>query len=217
MPTARQFALQIPLLLAGLCAAGACRSQDAPTVKTGTYVGILYGQNSVGGEFDDTLVLTGPSSVFDVPRVQSGSGAGLILGFRSAGAAFEISYQKSNHDTTSILLGRSQAQYRNLDLDFKFDFLAKESIRPFGLFGIGFPRLTIKGSKFDGASFSDATYSGLGLNFGLGAAYYMFPQWAVSATVLYRLTRFSTVDGVAIDGALKGPGMAYKLATTYTF
>jgi hypothetical protein len=190
----------------------------AQAVKTGTYLGLQYGYNNIGGEFDDTIVLSTSSEVIDVPSAKAGGGAGLVLGYRSpGGGGFELGWHRSSHNTQSSLLGASKATFEALDLDAKYGLYSEGAGRVWALFGVGFLRLTVDRSRINSSGTFDARYSGASLNLGLGGAYYFIPQWALTLDVFWRQTRFGSVQGKTIDGGLKGPGAAARVATIWTF
>ncbi|MCW5635370.1 MAG: hypothetical protein KIT17_18680 [Rubrivivax sp.] len=193
-------------------------AQGDGNVHTGGYLGVLYGHNAVGGEFDDTVVLRGANEVIDVPRMNAGGGAGLLWGIRtSGGGGFEIGWHRSRHRTTSVLLGDSRATLSFLDFDGKWGLYREGPVRAWLLFGFGFPKLVVERSRITGAGRSDASYSGYSLNLGAGVAYYPLPRLGLTFDLLWRRTEFTSVQGEAIDEGLKGPGRALRFATTWAY
>jgi hypothetical protein len=66
--TSAKRSLRIALIPA-LGAAGDGRGQPVAAAKPATYLGTLHGQNGIRGEFDDTVVLSGPAFAVDAPRI----------------------------------------------------------------------------------------------------------------------------------------------------
>jgi hypothetical protein len=191
---------------------------QAQSIKAGTYLGLQYGHDNIGGEFDDTIVLASSTEVIDVPRVKAGGGAGLVLGYRTAGGGgFEFGWHRSSHRTSSVALGASDATFEAFDIDGKLGFAGDGALRVWALFGVGIVTMTVERSRLVGSSRLDARYRGASLNFGLGGAYYVTPQLGLTLDVFWRQTRFNTVQGTEIDGGLKAQGAAARVATIWTF
>lgn len=187
-------------------------------VREGAYVGLQYGYDKIGGEFDDTVVLRGQSEVIDVPRVKPGGGAGLVWGYRtSAGGGLEFGWHRSRHRTTSILLGDSTASLSIFDIDARWGLYNRDSVRAWVLFGLALPRMTIERSRVSAAARGDASYSGYGLNLGVGAAYHPTAAIGLTLDLFWRRMNFSTVQGTSIDGGLDGSGLAWRINTVWSY
>ncbi|MBN2019632.1 MAG: porin family protein [Sedimentisphaerales bacterium] len=196
-------------------------SDSGFTVKQGFYIGAMYVNNSMSGDFDDTVFYTSGSKVYDVPDVDNGTGFGIVLGARGKDGAFELSYQRTNHDTSSsfVDIGDSEATYNIIDLNFKFDVFARDRLRPYLLIGFGFPWLTIEDSMYDDddGSYDDETFTGISFNLGAGLAYYLDPQWAITGGIIYRWNRFSSVEGKSLDDTLSEKALNLTFGVAYTF
>lgn len=219
----KKFSTIIIISLLALIMTSAVYAQDAAYVKDGTYIGVFLTSNQMSGDFDGTsLGYVAPGEFLDVPDVDSGSGLGILLGVRmpNAKGAVELGYQRSRHDTSSIWIdmGANEAAYNVIDLNIKIDVLAREQIRPYILFGFGFPWLTVEDrGMIDGLTYQDATFTGLCLNVGAGAAYYFRPDLAVTGGIIYRWNRFSSAEGRSLPDSLIEKALCFRIGVNYTF
>lgn len=194
------------------------RAHDATSIKEGTYIGLYLTSNQMSGDFDDSTSYSTYDEFLDVPDVDSGTGIGAVLGFRVPKGALELGYQRSSHDVSGVIHEEGDAKYNIIDLNFKIDVLARNQIRPYLLFGFGFPWLTIENSLYDYYSgWEDATFFGLALNVGAGAAYYFRPDLAVDGGILYRWNRFSSAEGKSLDESLIETTLCFRIGLAYTF
>jgi opacity protein-like surface antigen len=191
---------------------------QAQAVKPGAYMGLQYGFDNVGGEFNDTITLATSSEAIDVPRVKGGGGAGVLIGWRTGGGGgFELGWHRSSHGTSSVAFGFGNASFEAVDLDGKYGLYNEGPVRLWGRLGIGFLQMTVDGSRSVAGSRSDARYKGSSINLGVGGAYDITPQWGLMLDLFWRGSRFGTVQGRDIDGGLKAEGVAWRLATTWMF
>jgi opacity protein-like surface antigen len=157
--------------------------------------------------------------VYDVPDVQDGDGFYVALGGRSNTFSYELGYQRTVHDTSSsfVDIGDSTATYNVVDMNMRFDVFARQQIRPYLLAGIGFTWIDIDDSSTDGFTYDDETFSGFALNAGAGIAYYMLPQWALTAGIVYRWNWYDSVESKDLDDDLKERALGFTAGMTYTF
>jgi hypothetical protein len=190
-------------------------------VKDGIYLELFGVQNRVGGDFSAITYLETSSEVLDVPDVDPGYGFGISLGNRGEEGAFEISYQRSTHDTHSsfIDIGDQDGYLNIIDFNFKFDVFPKKQVRPYILLGFGFPWLTITNSLYDSYedSYEDATFIGISGNIGCGLAYYFTPRWCLTGGMTYRWMSFMTAEGRSIEDDLDAGGPCLRLGIAFTF
>jgi opacity protein-like surface antigen len=196
--------------------------EDSNYVKDGFYLGAMFLNNSMSGEFDDSSFLITSTELFDAPDIDDSTGFGVVAGFRRDKISFEIDYQRSVHDTSSSFLffgtaGKSEAAYNVIDLNLKVDVFARKQLRPYVLIGMGFPWITIEDSATDGFSVYDETFTGIALNTGGGMAYYFHPRWAITAGAVYRWNWFSRVEDVKIDDYLLEEVLCLTVGFAYTF
>lgn len=188
-------------------------------ISEGMYIRGFLVHNGIGGDFDDSIMLFAPGEAFDVPDVKEGSGFGISLGSRSKSGQAEISYIRSLHDTSSVLLGSSEAAFNLINCEGRINVFSYKALRPFVSLGVGIPWMTIEDSKTtDGIVFDDsATYIGFSWQIGGGAAYYLTPELSVSADISYRWMTFGSVSGTEIDENLKAAAPIFSLGAEYVF
>ena len=112
-------------------------------------------------------------------------------------------------------------------MNFKVDVFAHDQVRPYILFGFGFPWLTIENGLAEldydyylddyVLSFEDETFFGFALNAGAGLAYYFHPQWAVTGGVIYRWNWFTSAEGSDLDDNLLERAFCFNVGIAYTF
>lgn len=189
-------------------------------IKNGTYLEIFGVQNRVGKDFYGTY-LTSTEAVADVPDVDPGGGFGISLGQRGERGAFEISYQRSDHDTHSYFtdIGDQKGYLNIIDFNIKVDVCAKERVRPYFLLGFGFPWLTITDSYMDvyDDSLQNETFLGISGNVGCGLAYFLTPRLCITGGMAYRWMFFTSVKGYSIEENLSAGGPCLRLGLAYTF
>lgn len=207
--------LLLSVLVTWVLASYAC-GEASQEPKEGTFIGGFVSINNIGGRFDGKWLYDFGGYQYDIPNIDSGLGGGLVLGSRKSGGAYELSYQHSFYDTSSIVLGASKAQMNMINLDLKIDVFAKPKLKPQVLFGVGIPWLTIGAGKIEGATVGRATYVGYAFNFGGAMSYYVTPQWALNGSIFYRYMRFDSLNGADIRG-LYGSGINYTLGLAHTF
>ena len=207
-------------------------AQGSKYVKEGTYIGVYWTESQMFGDFDGTPRYYHDyfyTEILDVPYVDDGSGFGVVLGGRGSKGAFEFGYHRTRHDTSSAYLdvGESEASYNIIDLNFKIDVFARDQLRPYILFGFGFPWLTIEDGSIEEEydyylddyvlSYDDATFFGFALNAGTGITYYFQPQWAVTAGLIYRWNWFTSAEGASLDENLLEKAFCFNIGIAYTF
>ncbi len=187
-------------------------------VQDGFYLEFFGIRNSIGGDFDDTSYLYRWDTIYDVPKVDAGYGFGASLGLRTDNAAFEVSYQRSTHDTFSSFteIGEQEASLSILDFNAKFDIFEKDRVRPYLLVGLGLPWLTIPDSMID-TTYNDETFYGISGNLGVGLAYYFNPKVCITGGMIYRWLYFTSVEGVSIHDELSAGGPCFRLGIAFTF
>ena len=215
----------IMLNLLFLVSASVVYAQGSSYVKEGAYLGVYFTDARMFGDFDNTVSYYGYDEIYEVPYVDDGTGFGVVLGARTEKGAVELGYQRTRHDTIS--LGGDEASYNIIDLNFKVDVFARDQVRPYILFGFGFPWLTIENGLAEldydyylddyVFSFEDETFFGFALNAGAGLAYYFHPQWAVTGGVIYRWNWFTSAEGSDLDDNLLERAFCFNVGIAYTF
>lgn len=185
--------------------------------KDGMYVRGFLINNSIGGDFNDTIYLNNGSLAVDVPKIEDGSGWGVAWGGRRSGKYFgggvEFSYSRSTHETSSVLLGPSEAAFNALDLTLLMDVKTIYGLRPYGSIGCGANWLTLENGSTDG----DATFSGYSFFYGVGLEYFVTPNWCLNAGIGHRATTFTTVEGISIIDDLDASGATSNIGVSYIF
>lgn len=191
-------------------------AQDGSYVKDGTYIGGYFTKNNMSGDFNNQI-LGNPLGEFIVPaEIDDGTGFGIVLGHRQQKVAFELGYQRSRHDLSLFV---EDASYSVIDFNFKVDVFERNQIRPYVLFGFGFPWITIEDGLYDyyDDSVEDATYWGWALNAGAGVSYYFQPQWAVTGGLIYRWNWFTGAEGGSLQDTLLEKAFCFRIGLAYTF
>lgn len=91
------------------------RAEEFGGVKDGYYLGAMFVYNQMGGDFDDSIIFESKDEadldLFNVPDVDDGAGFGLCLGRRVDRLSFEIGYQSTFHDTSTMIpeIGKADA------------------------------------------------------------------------------------------------------------
>ncbi len=188
--------------------------------EDGVYVtGSWIGNNTIGGDFDNSTFYTSDTAVYDVPEINDGQGFAVTLGHTSAPVSFEIGYLRTIHDTHTTFtdIGDQEAAFNAIDFNIKLHIIKEGRFRPYVLFGFGIPWITIENSKVENGSYSAETFRGISGNLGAGLAFYITPRIFVNAGAMYRFSSFRRVDGMSLDTNLFSSGPSYFLGLGYTF
>jgi hypothetical protein len=225
MNKSRQAAVAI-CLLSCLIVVCPTRAGEFRGVKDGYYLGAMFVYNQMSGDFDDSIFFESTDeadlNLFNVPDVEDGAGFGLYLGRRVDRFSFEIGYQATFHDTSTVIpeIGKADGIYNVVDLNVKIDIFAQGRLRPYVLIGGGIPWLTIENSKSpdDGVTWNkDVRYVGACLNAGVGVAYYLDSQWALTAGLIHRWNWFTHGEGAQLIGGLEECALGLTTGLAYTF
>lgn len=189
-------------------------------VKEGVYVGAIVGYNAVDGDFDGDTVLVSFDQIVAVPKVSSALGWGITLGYRSDNYAWELSYLESKHDATWIGLD-SDVDYTMWNLDYK-KFFSEKRTQPFIIAGIAVPQLVLKDGSADSfGNVTDASFNGIGINLGIGLAYYFTNKLSLNGAAIYRLMSYGSASGAAgsqtLEDSLGGSAINFNMGVMYTF
>jgi hypothetical protein len=221
----RQAAVAI-CLLSCLIVVCPTRAGEFRGVKDGYYLAAMFVNNQMSGDFDDSFIFESTDEadldLLSVPDVDDGAGFGLYLGRRVGRFSFEIGYQATFHDTSTVIpeIGKADGIYNVVDLNVKIDIFAQGRLRPYLLIGGGIPWLTIENSKSpdDGVTWNkDARYVGACLNAGVGVAYYLDSQWALTVGLIHRWNRFTHGDSAHLIGGLEERALSLTAGLAYTF
>ncbi|MFH1826241.1 MAG: outer membrane beta-barrel protein [bacterium] len=191
--------LLITLLLSLLLSAA---TQAKEEEKVTFSVGLLGTYNSIGSDFNGTTsyVSSDNGTTVYVPKVSAGSGLGLISLIKIPTLPYDcgISYLTSSHSATwNAGAASGNVTYSLFNIDFYIPFMTQEKLAPYYVLGMSMCGLTVpNGSENNSAQTGDATFTGAGLNLGLGTEYFLLPKLALRGETNFRFTMFSGVSGV---------------------
>jgi len=206
------------------------RFQDEPAATPSTYfrakdgvfvAGLLLRAKIDNEDFNGTGGVSGGGSAEIMPTVDDGSGTGWAIGTRTGNRSMEFNYTNVDHDGAhTARAGVVNSTSETYNFDFRYHFNLEQRFQPHVLFGIGIGCLTVEGGSMGLGRTEDATYTGLGVNMGVGAAYHATQSLSFAFDLGYRLQTYASVDGV-VDGTLgtsaSGSGGFTGFRISYTF
>jgi len=205
------------------------RSSQEFAPETGPFVGVSYVIASIGGDFDgnSTFVSTSGNERAIVPKISTGDGGRIAGGWRWTRGAVEFAYQQTRHDGEFRGLSGFDVTCHSAEVDGRF-YLPSfwDRLKPSVMAGILVPWLDVKNGATGTNSFGQpvtetATYSGVGLNVGLGAELYVTRHWSLDLLATYRWMDFTNLSGVHTDSSLDrdvyGHGYVVGIGTSWTF
>jgi opacity protein-like surface antigen len=211
------------------CAATSNRSATAAgsAAREGWFVSALGVATTLeDDDFDgqSAVRFVGGSEATIMPEEEAGTGFGAAIGWRGERNSVQFTYTSTEHESESLITSGDD-ELRTYSLDCKHHFLVEHGFQPFVLVGITVPRLIVDGGTFDQATLTtqlgDAKYQGLGLNLGLGAAWYITDRIALVGEGFYRWAYFDQATGVEDDGDIRGQldasGLAVRAGLSFTF
>ena len=234
----------VGILALALAGGWTARVQAEDFLHTRSYLGVVATSAVIdaGGEFSGALYshTDSPYEINVIPALSRNFGLGILLGHREENYAAEVSFWISDHTGTFgpvNLTGGSmssnfaaQAQdtvsYNSVNVDFKRYFLSDINLQPFLNLGVSFPWVTIPNSAEDAfGNIGSTSITGLGLNLGIGAEWYLDDHFSVTATILQRWASFdrfkgsfdsqySTLSLVGPSAADGGNGLDFTVGTT---
>ena len=194
--------------------------KDTFKPKDGVYVTGSWINNTIGGDFDDSLLYTDGTTIYNVPDVDGGNGFGVTLGATWPAASVEIGYQRTMHDTDTILpgVGEQDAAFNAIDLNVKIHVIRESRFRPYVLLGFGIPWITIDNNMVNSdGSLDDETFTGISGNVGGGLAFYLTEQIFINGQAMYRWSSFGSIEGNSLDDNVGASGPSFSLGLGYTF
>jgi hypothetical protein len=192
------------------------------SAKEGFYLGLNIPYTTVGGDFDGSSSLTGTQEAIAIPVIKGAFGVGMVAGL-GIGESFEIGLNVSDTVHNVEWLGaHGDGEQRSLGVLFKYSFLTTETIQPFLTSGITYNELILKDAAVDlSGSTGDATLTGWGIDFGIGADHYFSPHISVGGTVVYHLVEYNYAKGIqesgGIDNDVNGSGLGVIFSAAYHF
>ncbi|MBI3609112.1 MAG: porin family protein [Nitrospirae bacterium] len=193
------------------------------SAEEGFYIGLGFPYNTIWGGFDGNSTVAESGNVIYVPKIDGALGWGILLGYGvNPEASFELSYLASNHNA-KWTGARGDVDYTVLNFDLKYGFNTSRPTQPYILFGINIDTLVVKNGSFSAvlSKAGDATYTGTGLNLGLGMDHYFNPKVSTGVGLTYRIVEYDHAKGISNSGQLKnflnGNGFGLILDGAYHF
>jgi len=191
--------VSIPVFLA--MAAAPSSAQESGFAKNGGYVGMsgLLDFTFGGDTFDGQSIYKKENGeeILILPKLEGAHNSlRAVFGWRTGIGAFEISYDRTNHDGT--FLGQTgEATFHALNFDERIFLLTKGRIQPHLLLGGSIPWLTIKDGSFLDPDVADGSFRGFGVNTEVGVTVFPHPRFGVSGGYRYRIMWFDSASGVS--------------------
>lgn len=220
----KRFLLTAIMVIATLSPA---RAEDGLERASSTeiYLGALFPYHSIGGDIDGERLYANADGASVVPDLDGGLGFGAVVGVKFNGSsgraiALEASLQGSGHDA-EFAGSSGEASFGLLSGDFKFFPRTGGRIEPWFQAGLCAAALEIENGFVSVAGEQkDATYSGGGLNLGLGFLAYLTPRVAFHLAGIYRFINYTEVDygnRAELDDELNGNTLSIETGITVRF
>lgn len=179
--------------------------------RGGFYVGAFASHNSVSNAFDGKSVVVDISQGLSatVPSVETFFGYGAAVGIRTLSGAFEVNYQRYQHDVSWNALGitfTSTASVEYINVAMKRYWLSREKIQPALHLGwIPYSRIHVAGGMITPGGSSDTRYRGsnFGFNGGLGLLIHLGERLSAEGLVLYRYLQYEKAEAQNGSGAIE--------------
>jgi hypothetical protein len=186
----------------------------------GVYLGARGHWSHLEGDFDGDTALVGFLDTIFLPDAEDDFGYELALGWLSEGWGMELTYSRITYDGE---LGGASADVESQAISWNgLRYLrGNEPLQPYFLFGFSFPWMDLEDASTDGAVVGDAELSnGLGLNLGLGLAWWLGHHLATDIRGTYTYQSFGEAEGVAgdsddIDDAVEGHVFGLSIGLTW--
>jgi hypothetical protein len=173
----------------------------------------------IGGEFDDSILLSTSTERINVPAVLETDGYHLGVGrsFNTGGLSFY--YFRANPETQSVL-GDEDARYTQIGMDGYLLPLAKRgmapTITPLLRAGMSFTWLTVENSAASASRIDDASFQGIDGALGVGVFAPLGKVGHVIGEVDKHWMRYGSVSGVGdridIEDGLSSSAVFYKVS-----
>lgn len=173
----------------------------------------------VGGEFDDSILLSTLTERINVPAVLEADGYHLGVGrsFHTGGLSFY--YFRANPETESVL-GDEDARYTQIGMDGYLLPLVRQgvapAITPLLRAGMSFTWLTVENSAVSAGRIEDASFQGIDGALGVGVFAPLGKVGHVIGEVDHHWMRYGAVSGVIdrieIEDGLSSSAVFYKVS-----
>jgi hypothetical protein len=209
----RSLLLWLALLLPA--AGGLSAEEESDRDEPRFYVGGLYANCTVLGDFTGDLYLSDGYQLFAVPEVGNGWGFGGVAGLRARRFGGEVSYTRSSHVGMWNGTTEFESRQETVGVDLRIFPLRWGPFEPFALLGACFVKLTVFDGVTDGSVSVDAAYWGIGVDLGGGISLGLGKRLSLVAQAVYHWARYNTVDdfwgvNLTITDGLGGNGYDFS-------
>ena len=210
--------------------------------EEGMYFSILGVQNYIEGDFDGESAgkFENSSTICTFPEIDSGKGFGILIGGYRDKIAGEIYYSCSKHETSFTYavdidddgfydglydyIKDGEVQLIGVNIKYHFVNLFSENISFYIQSGIFYPIITLEQAAYNENNSNDkadVTYTGYGLDAGIGALIHLHPKLAISAQAVYRYLRIEQAEAFGEEReptkSTYGNGRSYTIGLIYYF
>lgn len=159
------------------------------------YIGFHYNQLSFEGELDGHLILGDYKRAFFIPKLRPDQGLSFSFGQMREKGLLEGYLLTASH-RAQLQEQSTDAFYTVLGIDAKIYLFSRPRIKPYVLSGVNGTWVKVKNGAEGNAGLADATYWGIGINFGAGLIAEISSRMFVSIGYTYRLMGLLYAYGV---------------------
>lgn len=211
--------------------------------EEGMYFSILGVENYIEGDFKGTATggFVDSTVLVRIPEIESGRGFGILIGGYNKNLAGELYYSFSNHDTSfgfsdldgdgvydsgedAVYYRDGECQVIGANIKYYFINFFKKNLRVFGQLGLFVPKISMEEGAYKQGDFydtADVTFSGYGVDLGLGVLIHLHPNLAITGSSVFRQIKIKEAtafdqDRVPEDNTY-GTGRSYNVGLNYYF
>ncbi|NLW45927.1 MAG: hypothetical protein GXY86_01095 [Firmicutes bacterium] len=212
--------------------------------EEGMYFSILGVENSIGGDFKGTVTggFVDSTVLIRIPEIKNGSGFGILIGGYTEKLAGELYYSCSKHDTSfkfydlncngfndggaedTVYYQDGECQVFGANAKWFFANLFDSNFRFFGQLGFFVPKISMEHGAYqedDVDDTADVSFTGYGVDLGLGVIIHLHPKWAITGSSVYRYIRIKEATAFGEDripsDTMVGSGWSYSVGINYYF
>jgi hypothetical protein len=155
-----------------------------PAAAQGFFITVDVTSNSFFlGQYDGEHIVQGDGKTILVPKIQAAPGFLAGIGWKWQKNAFEINFQRGDHDYTHLDRQGTSLIFNMINLTFSHYFSVQKTVQPFYHVDFGVFWMNVKnGATLDYRPViaSTATFTGLNLlSGGVGLAWFVMPRIAI--------------------------------------
>ena len=169
-------------------------SPRIPTTATGFYIEPMFSTSVLGGQFDGNSYISDGEEIFLMPKFGTGSGVGVNVGGKWSGGSGGFYYFRASHPGT-FLGANAPGSYSAIGLRLTRQFILNSRLQPYILMTFNLPRIVVPDGAATSNRTSDAIFTGLGLDFGVGLVFHVTPKVYIRAGAVYRGMMIGWVKG----------------------